>query len=56
VNRRTAGLVLVTLFTIAVIGLSASSIDSTPIESGFGIEAGSANGSGDSSSGVSTTT
>jgi hypothetical protein len=51
VNRRTAGLVLVTLFTIAVIGLSASAIDSTPIESGFGIEADSANGSTNSSSG-----
>jgi hypothetical protein len=51
VNRRTAGLLVVTLFAIAVIGLSASAIDSTPIESGFGIEAGSANGSGDSSSG-----
>jgi hypothetical protein len=37
-QRNTIGFALIALFTIAVIGIAASSIHSTPIQSGFGIE------------------
>lgn len=37
-QRDTIGFALIALFTIAMIGIAASSIHSTPIQSGFGIE------------------
>jgi hypothetical protein len=45
VNRNLVGFVLIALFTISVIAIAASSLDSAPIESGFGIDENPATGS-----------
>ena len=43
-ERNAIGFALLALFAIAVIGVASSSIHSTPIQSGFGIEDGSTDG------------
>lgn len=44
-KRNTAALVLVACFAIIVIGVATSSLASTPVHSGFGIDVGSGSGS-----------
>ena len=43
-KRNTAALVVVACFAIIVIGVAASSLASTPVHSGFGIDVGSGSG------------